>query len=356
MTLHLTYLPNLVIRERLDRWDTAVRRHLGLAANSWRMFVVWELARDAGISASTGIEGNPLAPTQVEEVLSGAAVDADDAHIREVANYSRALDLARSAVSRRDFTWTHQVIHQVNAAVMEGLPRDTRGDYRGPEDDVYVGICRGPSPLAVPALMTELVDWLARSGPTSTLVRSALLHLNLIAIHPFNDGNGRTARILAAMALMEHGIPATELISVEAYLRRNRDEYLAALRTTLGHGYDPDNHPVTDWLDDYTRVALDRLDARDRVLEALPGDIGVVFTALADSGDPTDLAPVLLAARVSRLRTERVATMTGRSSPAARALLAGSSIAAGSFPVVGLEDAGTRRRTVLTPCHCASRH
>jgi len=47
-----------------------------------------------------------------------------------------------------------------------------------------------------------------------------------------------------------------------------------------------------------------------------------VFTALADSGDPTDWAPVLLAARVSRLRTERVATMTGRSSPAARALLA----------------------------------
>jgi hypothetical protein len=124
------------------------------------------------------------------------------------------------------------------------------------------------------------------------------------------------------MTLMEHGIPATELISIEAYLRRNRDEYIAALRATLGTGHDPDNHPVTDWLDYYTRISIDRLAARDRVLDALPGDIGVVFAALADAGDPADWAPLLLAARVSRLRTERVATMTGRSSPAARAMLA----------------------------------
>lgn len=322
MTLHLTYIPNTAIRERLDRWDTAVRRDPGLEAGSWRMFVVWEAARDAGISGSTGIEGNPLSPTQVEEVLSGAAVDAADVHVREVANYNRALDLARSAISRPDFVWTHEIIHQVNAAVMDGLPHDTRGHYRRPGDDVYVGIYTAPGPLVGSTLMTELVDWLGRSGRTSTLVRSALLHLNLVAIHPFSDGNGRTARILAAMALMEHGIPATELISVEAYLRRNRDEYVAMLRTTLGPGYDPDNHPVTAWLDYYTRVALDRLDVRDRVLDAMPGDIGVVFTALADAGDPADWAPLLLAARVSRLRTERVATMTGRSSPAARAMLA----------------------------------
>jgi hypothetical protein len=322
MTLHLTYDPNPGIRERVDRWDTAIRRQVDLAAGSWRMLVVWEAARDASVSGSTGIEGNPLSPAQVEEVLRGAAIDADDVHVREVVNYNRALDLARAAVARADFEWTHEIIHQVNAAVMDGLPRDTRGDYRGPGDEVYVGVYTGPSPLVVQSLMSELIDWLRRSGRTSTLVRSALLHLNLIAIHPFNDGNGRTARLLAAMALMEHGIPATELISIEAYLRRNRDEYVEVLQTTLGTGYDPDNHSATDWLDYYTRISLDRLDVRDRVLDALPGDLGVVFAALQDAGDPADWASLLLAARVSRLRTERVATMTGRSAPAARAMLA----------------------------------
>ena len=322
MTLHLTYIPNTDIRERLDRWETAVRRGSDLRFENWRMLVMWDAARDASVSGSTGIEGNPLTPEQVEAVISGAAVDGSEVHVREVANYNRALDVARAAVARPDFEWTHEIIHQVNATVMDGLPTDTHGDYRGPDDDVYVGIYTGPSPLLVPRLMTELIGWLAGSGQTSSLVRSALLHLNIIASHPFNDGNGRTARILAAMALIEHGIPATELISIEAYLRRHRDEYVAALRTTLGTGYDPDNHPVTDWLDFYTRISLDRLEVRDRILDALPGDIGVVVAALQDAGDPADWASLLLAARVSRLRTERVAVLTRRSAPAARALLA----------------------------------
>jgi Fic family protein len=322
MALHLTYVPTREIVERLDRWETAVRRGAHLTNENWRMLVVWDAARDASISGSIGIEGNPLTPEQVEAVISGAAVDESAVHVREVANYNRALEIARAAAARPDFEWTHEIVHQVNAAVVHGLPRDTHGDYRGPDDDVHVGIYTGPSPLVVLPLMTELVSWLGGSGRTSSLVRSALLHLNVIAIHPFNDGNGRTARILAAMALMEHGIPATELISIEAYLRRNRDEYVAALRATLGTSYDPDNHPVTDWLDYYSRISLDRLAARDRILDALPGDIGVVVAALQDVGDPADWASLLLAARVWRLRTERAATMTGRSRPAARALLA----------------------------------
>ncbi len=79
--------------------------------------------------------------------------------------------------------------------------------------------------------MAVLVDWLRRSTDMSTLIRVALLHLNLVAIHPFNDGNGRTARLLASMALMERGIEATELISIEAYLRRHRDEYISMLQS-----------------------------------------------------------------------------------------------------------------------------
>lgn len=286
--------------------------------------VVWDAARDASVSGSTGLEGNPLTPEQVDALLSGGEVSDGLAtvHVREVLNYNRALDLARTAVARPGFEWTHEVIHQVNAAVMSGLPVDTRGRYREGDQEVYVGIFRGPSPLAVQGLMGELVDWLRASRGDSSLARSALLHLNLIAIHPFMDGNGRTSRILAAMALMEAGVPFTELISTESYLRRHRDEYVAMLRTSLGYGYDPDNHPATEWLDYYTRISLDRLDVRDRIMAALPGDIGIIHAVLADAGDPPEWAPILLAAIISRLRTERVAAMTSRSAPRARALLA----------------------------------
>jgi Fic family protein len=321
MALHLTYRANSEIRERLDRWDNAVRREFEVAPGNWRMLVVWPAARDAAVSGSTGIEGNPLDPSAVEAVLAGAAVDAAADHVREVENYNRALTLARDAAARPGFTWSHEVIHLINATIMEGLPRDTRGDYRGPGEDIYVGIFTGPSPFMVQSLMDQLIAWLGRSDRTSSLVRSALLHLNIIAIHPFNDGNGRTARILAAMELARGGVRSPELISIEAYLRRNRDEYIDALRMTLGPTYDPENHPVTDWVDYYTRISLDRLEARNRILDALPTDIGTLVSALADAGEPHEWASTLLAARVGPLRTAALAELTGRSMPAARAEL-----------------------------------
>lgn len=321
MTLHLTYAPNMVVRERLDQWENAARRDAELGPGNWRMLAVWPAARDAAVSGSTGIEGNPLGPGAVAEVLAGAAVDADADHIREVENYNRALNLARDAAARPGFTWSHEVIHLINATVMEGLPRDTHGNYRGPGEDVFVGIFTGPGPLVVQGLMDELVAWLGRADRTPPLIRSALVHLNVIAIHPFSDGNGRTARILAAMELVRDGVRSPELISVEAYLRRNRDEYIDALRTTLGPTYDPDNHPITEWLDYYTRISLDRLEARNRILDALPADIGILVSALADAREPLEWASVLLAARVGRLRTALLAELTDRSMPAARAEL-----------------------------------
>lgn len=141
-------------------------------------------------------------------------------------------------------------------------------------------------------------------------------------VSPFNDGNGRTSRILAAVELIRDGVRAPELISIEAYLRRNRDEYIGLLRSTLGTAYDPDNHPVTEWIDYYTRISLDRLTARTRILGALPTDIGMLFSALEDAGEPLEWAPTLLAARVRRLRTAPLAELTGRSVAAARAELA----------------------------------
>lgn len=320
MPLHLIYSTSSEIRDRLDRWDAAARE-TSLEPGNWRMLVVWPAARDASVSGSTGIEGNPLDPSQVEQVLAGAAVDADSIHIREVGNYNRALNLARDAALRPDFEWSHELIHSANAAVMEGLPRDTRGNYRSRADEeVSVGIFQGPSPFLVQRLMDDLVDWL-RSDRTSPLVRSALLHLNLIAIHPFNDGNGRTSRILAAVELVRDGVRAPELISIEAYLRRNRDEYIDMLRTTLGPTYNPDTHPATEWIDYYTRISLDRLAARTRILDALPTDIGMLFSELEDAGDPPEWAATLLAARVSRLRTPQLAELTRRSAAAARAEL-----------------------------------
>ena len=324
MALHLTYQPDLEIRQRLDSWDHAVRRYPELDEGDWRLVAVWPAARGASISGSTGIERNPLRQDEVEAVLAGAAVEGDREHVREVENYNRALRLARDAVRRPDFTWTQQLIHDINATIMDGLADDTRGNYRrAVDEDVGVGsLYVAPAGPVVHALMGELVGWLNRSGRESPLVRSALAHLNVAAIHPFMNGNGRTARILAAMVLMEDGIRAPELISVEAYLRRHVEAYYAALRTTIGPSYDPDNHPVSEWLAYYTQISLDRVEVRNRILDSTPSDFGVLYAALADRGEPVTWAPALLAARVTRVRTTEFAAMTHRTLAPARTELA----------------------------------
>ena len=199
---------------------------------------------------------------------------------------------------------------------MDGLPRDTHGNYRGPGEDVVVGIFTGPSPLLVQALMDELVAWLRRPSRTAPLVRSALLHLNVIAIHPFRDGNGRTARILAAMELLLDGVRSPELISIEAYLRRNRDEYVDALRTTLGPSSTRQPSRTGSILH---RISLDRLGTGPDPRRCRPTSAS--WSPRRRAGEPLAWAVTLLAARVSRMRTATLAGLTGRSTPAARAEL-----------------------------------
>jgi hypothetical protein len=323
--LHLTFICTDPLRQRLQHWDEAILREGQLAPGDWGHFAVWSAASSATTSASTGIEGNPLSPEQVDAVLAGQAVRAAADHVREVVNYNRAMRLAHRAAGRSDFAWTHGIIQEVNAAVLEGLPDDAEGRYR--TEDVPVGIFQPPSGLIVQGYMDALIDWLRRDR-SHALIRSALLHLNVIAIHPFANGNGRTARILSAIELVRGGISAPELVGIEPYLRRNRDEYIEMLRLVLGHSYHPDEHPATEWLDYYTRISLDRLEFRNRVRDVIPTDAGNVILALAARGDPLEWARILLAAAVRPITTREVAEWTSRSPQAVRATL-GQMVASG---------------------------
>lgn len=83
--------------------------------------------------------------------------------------------------------------------------------------------------------MRCFVAWLQVSD-WHPLVRTALLHLNLVAIHPWMNGNGRTARILSSLELMRH-VRAPELISIEPAILRRHEEYFRLIREALGPTY-----------------------------------------------------------------------------------------------------------------------
>ena len=90
--------------------------------------------------------------------------------------------------------------------------------------------------------MDEVVESLAHGEPDaemSLVVRAAMAHLNVISVHPFQDGNGRISRIVQSLVLAREGLAAPEFFSIEEYLGSHTQEYYTALRETQGGRYQP---------------------------------------------------------------------------------------------------------------------
>ena len=279
LSLHLDYGLSGEARELLARWDAAMAAEAPPGRIRWHMMLQHYL-RSATVTASTEIEGNPMSLSQVDALLQGEGVDAPAQARREVLNYNSALAAATSLALTPTFRWSQAILRMLNSQVMRDDRNDRQGCYRE-EPVVVAGFYHPPDHHVVDGLMAALEEWL-RVSADHPLVRVALLHLNLVAIHPWLDGNGRTARIASSLDLMRSGVGAPELVSIEPYLREHRDEYFEQLATVIGQTYAPDRHPATQWVEYYVRVSSERLTFGERMTGAWPQDIGAVVEALAD--------------------------------------------------------------------------
>jgi Fic family protein len=332
--LHLSYGNTIELARLLAAWDSQVGRDDPIAHHRWADVSLWPVARSATVAGSTAIEGNPLTPAQVDEVLTGGQVDAARADIREVLNYNAALDLANRAALRPDFEWSAELIRRLNATIMRDLEEDERGEYRR-EPVTVGGIYLPPDSERLPDLMSELVEWLRQPTESHPLILAGLTHLNVVSIHPWLNGNGRAARVAGSLMLMRCGIGAPELLNVESEIRSSRDRYFDVLQETHGATYQPSEHSATPWLEYFAQICVNRLDARNRALAALPQDIGVLFMELSqDRRAGPEWPAILLGARMSPVRTTRVAQMLHLSPARARAML-GAMAASGWLVPIG---------------------
>jgi Fic family protein len=160
----------------------------------------------------------------------------------------------------------------------------------------------------------ELVAWLEiapkRHAPP---VIASLAHLELVAIHPFNDGNGRTARALARLVLVRYGYGFDGLVSLDAQLDLDRGAYFSAIRESLGDDYSPryDATPFVRYLVGSIIRSADHVLARIRGL----GEIMVeIRRAIADGSLPPPMIDGLAFAWVNRhMRAGDYIRLTGRS-------------------------------------------
>jgi Fic family protein len=178
---------------------------------------------------SNRIEGNTLTLQETTLILEkGMTVDGKTLreHL-EVTGHAAAFDYVKSiAQGQTELSeWTLRQIHQL---VLEGVDRKNAGVYR----TIDVGIAGSqhtpPPHYLVPERMTALFAWyIPENARLHPLLLAADLHQRLVNIHPFVDGNGRTARLLMNFVLLRNGLPLANLSGADS----PRLAYYAALET-----------------------------------------------------------------------------------------------------------------------------
>jgi len=233
------------------------------------------------IHGTTRIEGNSLNALEVEDVLTGAGSAFTRKDALEVLATREALGFVDEIAPERNVAIDERLIRHVHALVLDDIdPLLTPGAYRrGPNavgDAQGNVIFRTPSSGDVPPLMREFGSWLRRGHDKQPApVAAALAHLELVAIHPFYDGNGRTARALARLLLLRGGYAFDGLVSLDAYLDNDRRAYFDAIRDSAGIEYRPP-YDATAFVEYFVRSIVG---AADFVLSRVKG-LTLVLAAL----------------------------------------------------------------------------
>lgn len=205
--------------------------------------------------SSTAIEGNILNLNQVEALIAGKKVDAPERDIFEVKNYLATIRYIEE-IEKEKKPLTEKIVLKIHRLVTENtLPKDKSGKYR--TRPVYIVrrqlgkknkvIYTAPPAGDVPGLMKGLIDWINRSGKENIhpIIVAGIAHREFAAIHPFADGNGRTARALATLVLYQRGYDFRKLFALEDYYNRDRQKYYQEIN--IGPKYNKKD--FTEWLE-----------------------------------------------------------------------------------------------------------
>ncbi len=224
-----------------------------------------ELRRRARIRSthySTYIEGNRLTLAEAQKVIENKSTfHGRERDVKEVQNYWSAL-LRIEEWAARNAPFTEDLIRRLHALVHKGARakptpyRDGQNVIRDSASGAIVYL--PPEAKDVPALMKSMVEWGRRAEKEGLPVPliAALVHYQFVTIHPYYDGNGRTARLLATFILHRGGYGLNGYFSLEEHHARDLVGYYNSLAVHPRHNYyegraDAD---LTPWLEYFVRT------------------------------------------------------------------------------------------------------
>lgn len=203
---------------------------------------------------STHIEGTRLTLSQAKKILTGKKVinvHPDDR--KELQNYREAIDFISGYLGKED-PITEGLIREIHKMLVKGVRGNSAdpGNYRKIQNYVVDAIDNRiiytpPPPHDVPYLMREFVEWLNVPKDISAILSAGIAQFQFVHIHPFVDGNGRTARLLCTLVLYKGGYDFKRLFSLSEYYDKNRRGYYNALQSVRNNDMD-----ITSWLEYFT--------------------------------------------------------------------------------------------------------
>ena len=211
---------------------------------------------------STHIEGTRLTLAEAEQAFAGQPVplaDADD--VRELLNYREAFNFVAGYLES-GAPITESLIREIHKHLVTGVRGDRArpGQYRLVQNYIASSttgeiIYTPPPPGDVPALMLDLVRWLNDPGQVHPVLASGIAQFQLVHIHPFVDGNGRTSRLLSTLYLYRAGYDFKRLFTISEYYDRDRTAFYAALQSVR-----ESDMVLTGWLEYYVTGLATQLD------------------------------------------------------------------------------------------------
>jgi Fic family protein len=200
---------------------------------------------------TTHIEGTHLTLDQAERLLAGEDVaEADPDDVRELLNYRDAFHFVSDYVVS-GAPMTEGLIREIHKRLVVGVRggKAEPGRYRKVQNYVANAktgqvIYTPPPAHDVPVLMAELVDWLNDPGQVHPVLVSGVAQFQLVHIHPFLDGNGRTSRLLSTLSLYRAGYDFKRLFTISEYYDRDRPAFYRAIQSVRERGME-----MTGWLE-----------------------------------------------------------------------------------------------------------
>jgi len=227
---------------------------------------------------STHIEGTALSLEQAKSILEGKkvkGVNRDDE--KELLNYKSAMDFISKYLGKDD-PIAEGIIRELHKIIVKGVRggQADPGNYRKIQNYVVISRTREviytpPGPLDVPHLMHEFVEWINKAEDMSPVLVAGIAQFQFVHIHPFIDGNGRTARLLSTLILYKTGYDFKRLFTISEYYDKDRPNYYQSIQSVRNNKMD-----MTRWLEYFVNgLQSQMLEIRDKGEQVIKMDAGL---------------------------------------------------------------------------------